>query len=58
MILRLDELEADLVARRERAETEGWKGEVDGLELTLGHLRDKRDRAIRQRKQTTAPLRP
>lgn len=56
MILRLDELEADLIARRERAETEGWKGEVDGLELTLGHLRDKRDRVIRLRKQTTAPL--
>jgi hypothetical protein len=56
MILRLDELEADLIARGERAETEGWKGEVDGLELTLGHLRDKRDRATRLRKQTTAPL--
>ena len=36
MILRLDELEADLIARRERAEKEGWRGEVDGLELTLG----------------------
>lgn len=47
MILRLDELEADLLARRERAEKEGWKGEVDGLELTLGHLRDKRGRVMR-----------
>jgi hypothetical protein len=47
MILRLDELEADLIARRERAEKESWKGEVDGLELTLGHLRDKRGRALR-----------
>ncbi|WP_175417204.1 tyrosine-type recombinase/integrase [Arthrobacter sp. 24S4-2] len=52
MILRLDELEADLIARRERAENEGWKGEVDGLELTLGHLRDKRGRAIRLQKQS------
>lgn len=47
MILRLDELEADLIARRERAENEGWSGEVDGLDLTLGHLRDKRGRAMR-----------
>jgi site-specific recombinase XerC len=47
MILRLDELEADLIARRDRAEAEGWKGEIDGLELTLGHLRDKRGRAAR-----------
>lgn len=47
MILRLDELEAELISRRERAEKEGWKGEVDGLELTLGHLRDKRSRALR-----------
>jgi hypothetical protein len=53
MILRLDELEADLIARRERAEKEGWKGEVDGLELTLGHLRDKRGRAMRMKSQNS-----
>jgi hypothetical protein len=47
MIVRLDELEADLMTRRRRAEKEGWRGEIDGLELTLGHLRDKRDRALR-----------
>ncbi|MGN7253281.1 hypothetical protein [Arthrobacter sp. SAFR-014] len=47
MILRLDELEADLIARRDEAENEGWKGEMEGLELTLGYLRDKRGRALR-----------
>ncbi len=47
MIGRLDELEADLVARRSRAHQEGWIGEIEGLELTLSHLRGKRDQARR-----------
>jgi hypothetical protein len=47
MIARLDDLEADLVSRRDRAEHEGWRGEIDGLELTLKHLRNKRRRAHR-----------
>jgi hypothetical protein len=58
MILRLDELEADLIARRERAEKEGWRGEVDGLELTLGHPRDKRGRPMRLQIQSRAALSP
>ncbi|MFF3249098.1 hypothetical protein ACFYWY_36455 [Streptomyces sp. NPDC002870] len=32
---RLDELEEDLLARRERAIAEDWQGEVDGIDLTL-----------------------
>jgi len=49
MIARLDELETDLIARRDRAEHEGWRGEIDGLDLTLEHLRSKRQRASRLR---------
>jgi hypothetical protein len=40
---RLDELEADLLTRKARAESEGWIGEIEGLDLTLTFLRDKRD---------------
>jgi integrase len=43
MLPRLDEIETDLVARRGRAEQEGWLGEVDGLDLTLTFLRQKRE---------------
>lgn len=43
MLPRLDELEADLRARRERAQQEGWLGEIDGLDLTLSYVRQKRD---------------
>jgi hypothetical protein len=47
MIHRLDELEADLIARRGRAHQEGWRGEIEGLDHTLSHLRGKRDQARR-----------
>ena len=47
MLPRLDELEADLLARRQRAVDEGWRGEVEGLELTLKFLRSKRLQAQR-----------
>jgi hypothetical protein len=47
MIARLDDLETDLIARRNRAEHEGWRGEIDGLDLTLEHLRNNRRRASR-----------
>jgi hypothetical protein len=43
MLPRLDEIEADLLARRARAEQESWLGEVDGLDLTLTFLRQKRE---------------
>jgi hypothetical protein len=47
MLPRLDELEADLLARRKRATDEGWRGEVEGLDLTLTFLRGKRGQASR-----------
>ncbi|MFI1202736.1 hypothetical protein ACH4VR_25390 [Streptomyces sp. NPDC020883] len=47
MLPRLDELEEDLRARRERAVAEGWRGEIDGLDLTLTFLRSKREQAQR-----------
>ena len=42
MLARLDEIEADLLARRERAQAEGWRGEIEGLDLTLSFLQNKR----------------
>jgi hypothetical protein len=47
MLPRLDELETDLLARRDRAHAEGWLGELEGLDLTLRFLFDKRDEAQR-----------
>jgi hypothetical protein len=47
MLARLDEIETDLLARRARAEAEGWIGEIEGIELTLTFLRGKRDDARR-----------
>jgi hypothetical protein len=43
MLPRLDEIEGDLLARRVRAEAEGWLGEIKGIDLTLSFLRQKRD---------------
>ncbi len=31
MLTRLDEIETDLLARRERAKAEGWRGDIEGL---------------------------
>jgi hypothetical protein len=47
MLSRLDEIEVDLLARRARAEAEGWHGEVEGIDLTLTFLRQKRDQTRR-----------
>lgn len=47
MLPRLDELEADLNTRRERAVAEDWRGEVEGIELTLTFLRAKRNQVRR-----------
>ncbi|MYV45760.1 recombinase [Streptomyces sp. SID2888] len=44
---RLDELEEDLLARRQRAVAEDWRGEIEGLDLTLTFLRSKREQARR-----------
>lgn len=48
MISRLCELEDDLLARRSRAEAEGWAGEMEGIDLTLTFLRGKRDETQRR----------
>jgi hypothetical protein len=37
----------DLIARRSRAHQESWLGEIEGLDLTLSHLRGKRDQTRR-----------
>ena len=47
MLPRLDELETDLEQRRKRAVSEGWLGEIEGIDRTLQCLRDKRDDALR-----------
>ena len=52
MLPRLDELETDLQERRERAELEGWRGEIEGIDLTLSFLRAKRDDAQRSLRLT------
>lgn len=51
MIPRLDELEEDLLRRREQAEQRGWLGELEGIDLTLTFLKDKRDEARRLSRQ-------
>ncbi len=48
MLHRLDDLEADLIARRQRADDEGWQGEIEGIELTLDFLRGKREDTTRR----------
>jgi hypothetical protein len=58
---RLDELEADLTARRSRAEHEGWLGEIGGIDLTLTFVRQKREQVQRHRRTTVVlglPTRP
>ncbi|MFI6742920.1 hypothetical protein ACIBI9_59370 [Nonomuraea sp. NPDC050451] len=54
MLPRLDEIEVDLLARRARAEAEGWLGEIEGIDLTLTFLRQKRDQTRRLAK--VAPI--
>ena len=54
MLPRLDEIEDDLQARRSRAAHEGWLGEVEGLDLTLTFLRQKRGQT--QRLTRIAPI--
>lgn len=54
MIVRLTEIETDLESRRERAQSEDWIGEVEGIDLTLSFLRSKRADADRLSTRTTA----
>jgi hypothetical protein len=41
------EIEADLLARRARAQREAWLGEVEGIDLTLTFLKQKREETKR-----------
>ena len=56
MLPRLDETEEDLLARRQRTISEAWRGEVEGLELTLTFLRSKLDQARRAASMGTVSL--
>ena len=56
MFDRIDELEVDLQARRERAVIERWAGEIDGIDLTLALLRSKREEAQRLARRPTIHL--
>ncbi|MGZ3103602.1 recombinase [Streptomyces sp. H72] len=56
MLARLDEFEKDLLARRDRAEREGWAGEIEGLNLTLALLRSKRDESQRMARRPAVDL--
>lgn len=47
MIDRLDEINTDLIARRELAQIKGWLGELEGIDLTLQFLKEKRADAQR-----------
>jgi hypothetical protein len=56
MLARLDELEADLLDRRARAEAESWLGEIEGIDLTLSFLRDKREDTRRRTQRPAVDL--
>ena len=56
MLARLDELETDLLDRRTHAETEGWAGEIDGIDMTLTFLRAKRDDTQRRPRRPSVDL--
>ncbi|QIY53406.1 recombinase [Streptomyces sp. RPA4-5] len=56
MISRLDDLEADLITRLARAKSEGWAGEIEGLDLTLQLLRTKRDDTRRRAQRPLVDL--
>lgn len=56
MVGRLDEIHADLIHRRKQAETEGWLGELEGIDLTLQFLQGKRIEAQRIARFPTTSL--
>jgi hypothetical protein len=56
MLARLDELVADLLDRRARAEAECWIGEIEGIDMTLTFLRAKRDDTQRQLRRPAVDL--
>ena len=56
MLPRLDELERDLQERRGRALHESWLGEIEGIDLTLTFLRQKREQTHRHSTTTLVRL--
>jgi len=54
MLPRLEEIEDDLQVRRSRAAHEGWLGEVEGIDLTLTFLQQRREQT--QRLTRVAPV--
>ncbi|MEG8184603.1 phage integrase family protein [Nocardia terpenica] len=54
MLPRLEEIEQDLLDRRARAEQEAWLGEIEGIDLTLTFLRQKREQTQRLARLTQA----
>ncbi|MET9490005.1 site-specific integrase [Nocardia sp. NPDC006630] len=54
MLPRLDEIEADLLTRRVRAEREQWHGEIEGIDLTVAFLQQKREQTLRLTRLTEA----
>ncbi|KOU64379.1 hypothetical protein ADK55_07625 [Streptomyces sp. WM4235] len=56
MLSRLAEIEKDLLLRRKKAEEEQWRGEVDGIDLTLTFLRTKQAEAARLTRRPVVAL--
>jgi hypothetical protein len=56
MLIRLDELEADLLDRRARADAENWAGEIEGIDMTPTFLRAKRDDTQRRLRRPAVDL--
>ncbi|GIG86941.1 hypothetical protein Pen02_18770 [Plantactinospora endophytica] len=56
MLPRLQEIEIDILSRRTRPEANGWLGEIEGIDLTLAFLRDKRAQAERTSARGTVAL--
>lgn len=56
MLERLADIETDLLTRRERAETESWLGEIEGIDLTLSFLRSKGEQVKRSSASTPTDL--
>ncbi|GHB30808.1 hypothetical protein GCM10010331_16520 [Streptomyces xanthochromogenes] len=56
MLARLDDLEKNLLSRGDRAEREGWAGEIEERNLPLALLRSKRDESQRMARRPVVDL--
>lgn len=55
-VVRLDEIHEDLITRRGQAESEGWLGELEGVDLTLRFRQEKRIDTQRLARSPTTSL--